>query len=160
MLWTNDSDVFEQCSGTINIKSERIESKVLEIIKRYKINEYFFLDSSFPMLKMLSDQGENNLAIRFSEYEGMDTIRAMQGRASWVWVDCFSKLPLTKTIFKEIKEMKYKVCIVSPELQGQNEKLEEYAAYLQQEQIIPDAVCSKVYNFNRWSNFFDFECNK
>jgi hypothetical protein len=147
---------YEHGTMILNVKSERIESKVLEIIKRYKIKEYFFLDSSFPMLKLLSDQGENNLAIRFSEYEGMDTIRAMQGRANWVWVDCFSGFPLTREIYREIKALKYKICIVSPELQGQDEKLEKYALYMQQQQIIPDAVCSKIYNFQRWKKFFNF----
>ncbi|GAA3957797.1 hypothetical protein [Allohahella marinimesophila] len=140
----------------LNIKSERIELRAIELIKRHKIQKYFFLDSSFPMLKLLSDLGENNLAVRFSEYEGMDTLRAMRGRARWVWVDCFSRLPLTDIIYQELKDLNYNICIVSPELQGQDEKLEDYAAYMRQEKIVPDAICSKVYNFERWKKFFEF----
>ena len=34
----------------LNIKSERIELRVLELIKQYGIQKYFFLDSSFPMI--------------------------------------------------------------------------------------------------------------
>ena len=37
----------------LNIKSERIEYKVLEIIKLYNIKNYFFLDSSIPMINNL-----------------------------------------------------------------------------------------------------------
>ena len=33
-----------------NIKSERIEEEVAKIFKKFKINNYFFLDSSFPQI--------------------------------------------------------------------------------------------------------------
>ena len=57
----------------LNIKSERIEFRVLELLKKYKVEKYFFLDSSFPMIYLLSEQGEKNIALRFSEFEGLDT---------------------------------------------------------------------------------------
>ena len=56
----------------LNIKSERIELKILEILSEFKISNYFFLDSSFPMIHNLIQRGESNIAIRFSEYEGID----------------------------------------------------------------------------------------
>ena len=34
----------------LNIKSERIEYKVLELMRKYNITDYFFLDSPFPMI--------------------------------------------------------------------------------------------------------------
>lgn len=49
----------------LNVKSERIEYKILELLKKYNINNYFFLDSSFPMIYKLSSEGNKNLAIRF-----------------------------------------------------------------------------------------------
>ena len=102
----------------LNIKSERIEHRVLELINKYQIKSYFFLDSSFPMIFLLSNMGEKNIALRFSEYEGMDTIRAMAGKVTWVWVDCFTQFPLTKGVYDEMKGLGYKLCMVSPELQG------------------------------------------
>ena len=36
-----------------NIKSERIEFKILNLINKFKIKDYFFLDSSFPMIRLL-----------------------------------------------------------------------------------------------------------
>lgn len=134
----------------LNIKSERIEHKVLELIDKYAVKDYFFLDSSFPMIKLLSDMGETKIALRFSELEGLDTIRNMAGKATWVWVDCFTKLPIDKDSYAELKKLGYKLCMVSPELEGQPEKLDEYKAFLEGNDIVMDAVCTKVYNFGKW----------
>ena len=82
----------------LNIKSERIEWKILELLKKYNILNYFFLDCSFPMIYQLSEKNENKIALRFSEYEGLDTIVKMKDRVSWVWIDCFSHNPLTYEI--------------------------------------------------------------
>lgn len=134
----------------LNIKSERIEHKVLEMIANYDVKSYFFLDSSFPMIKLLSDQGEHNIALRFSELEGLDTIRNMAGKADWIWVDCFTRLPIDKESYAELKSLGYKLCMVSPELEGQPEKLEEYKRFLEENEIVMDAVCTKKYNFEKW----------
>jgi hypothetical protein len=134
----------------LNIKSERIEHKVLELLKKYNIKKYFFLDSSFPMIYLLSKDGEKNIALRFSEFEGTDTIVNMKNKVKWIWVDCFSKLPITKENYEFLKENGYKFCLVSPELQGQEEKLVEYKKYLEDEEIIFDALCTKVYNIEKW----------
>ena len=135
----------------LNIKSERIEHKVLELIQKYNIKKYFFLDSSFPMIHLLSKSGEKNIALRFSEFEGLDTILSMAGKVQWVWVDCFSKLPITKENYKLLKENGFKFCLVSPELQGQDEKLDEYKDYLKSEEINFDAICTKMYNIKKWT---------
>lgn len=134
----------------LNIKSERIEYKVLDLLKKYNIEKYFFLDSSFPMIKALTDQGELNIALRYSEFEGIDTIRLMSGRAKWVWVDCFNSFPLEEDTYLKLKNMGYKLCFVSPELQGQPEKIEEYAGNIKKRNINFDAICTKLYNIDGW----------
>ncbi len=136
----------------LNIKSERIEHKVLELIKKYNIKKYFFLDSSFPMIYLLSKSGEKNIALRFSEFEGIDTIVNMKDKVKWIWVDCFTKLPITKENYKLLKDSDFKFCLVSPELQGQAEKLEEYKAYLMNNKIKFDVICTKIYNIEKWKN--------
>jgi hypothetical protein len=136
----------------LNIKSERIEYKVLELIKKYNIKKYFFLDSSFPMIYSLSKDGEKNIALRFSEFEGVDTLLNMQGRVKWVWVDCFSKLPIGEENYKLLKNNGFQFCLVSPELQGQDEKIEEYKQYLKKENIVFDAICTKIYNIEQWKS--------
>jgi hypothetical protein len=134
----------------LNIKSERIEHKVLELLKQFNIINYFFLDSSFPMIKLLSQQGEHRCAVRFSEFEGLDTVMAMKGRIDWVWVDCFSHLPIDAESFKLLKDAGFKLCLVSPELQGRPEDIESYKNELKNHGIIFDAICTKFYNINKW----------
>ncbi|MBI5196138.1 MAG: hypothetical protein HZA10_07430 [Nitrospirae bacterium] len=153
-----DGEDFEQYlkgykHGTmiLNIKSERIELKVMDLIKKYNVRDYFFLDSSFPMIYLLSKMGEKNIALRFSEFEGLDTIMAMQGAVDWIWVDCFTKLPVNKENYKTLKDAGFKLCLVSPELQGRDQDLEKYREYLRKEDILFDAICTKNYNIRRWA---------
>lgn len=143
---------YEHGKIILNIKSERIEHRVLELLEKYNQKDYFFLDSSFPMIYLLSKQGEQNVAIRFSEFEGIDTLKQMQGKVKWVWVDCFTRLPLDNAIYKQLKEMGYKLCLVSPELQGRDADIEKYKDYLAKEGITFDAICTKEYNISRWEN--------
>lgn len=134
----------------LNVKSERIEYKILDMLRQYKVENYFFLDSSFPMIYALSKEGESGIAIRFSEYEGMDTIRSMSEKVKWIWIDSFQTLSLTKEQYREMKRLGYKLCLVSPELQGRDADIERYIDYLNQNQIFVDAICTKVYNIERW----------
>jgi hypothetical protein len=141
---------YEHGTMILNIKSERIEHRVLELISKYKIPNYFFLDSSFPMIYLLSQEGEQNMALRYSEFEGLDTIFSMKGKVKWVWVDCFSKVPITQAEYKALKEAGFSLCFVSPELQKQPEKLEAYKAHFKEEGIHFDAICTKSYNIEKW----------
>lgn len=136
----------------LNIKSERIELKALELLKKYNIQKYFFLDSSFPMIKLLTDRGERNIALRFSELEGIENLRLMQGKCDWVWADCFTRFPLTRENYRIIKDMGYKLCFVSPELEGQPEKITEYRKIAEENKIMFESICSKLANIHFWIN--------
>lgn len=132
----------------LNIKSERIENRVLELLKKYNINKYFFLDSSFPMIYQLMKQGEINIALRYSEFEGIDTILNMKDSIKWVWVDCFNKYPLDIETYKILKE-NFKLCLVSPELQGHDNSIVEKFIKINIEMPF-DAVCTK--NSHIWKS--------
>lgn len=134
----------------LNVKCERIEWKILEIIRKYKVEKYFFLDSSFPMINLMTLKGERNIAIRFSEYEGLDTILALKGKIEWVWVDCFSKLPLNPGNYKTLKEAGYKLCLVSPELVSRKDDITSYRNYLLEQEITVDAICTKQNCVSIW----------
>jgi len=136
----------------LNIKSERIEYKVLELLQKFNIIEYFFLDSSFPMIYKLSNEGETKMAVRFSEFEGLDTVMNMKGKVDWVWVDCFTKVPLNHNIYRILKEAGFKLCFVSPELQNQSDKVNQYNEYFKNENILFDMICTKYYNIAKWEN--------
>jgi len=133
----------------INVKSERVEFKALEFLRKYGIEDFFFLDSSFPMLYTLSEQGERRLALRFSEFEGLETLRKCAGRAEWVWVDCFRRFCLDVGMAEEIHNLGYRLCAVSPELQGRPEEIDEYAAKAATCGI--DAVCAKLQYMEKWN---------
>ena len=140
--------------GTIilNIKSESIEFRVLDLLIKYKVKDYFFLDCSFPMIYLLSEQGEKNIALRFSEFEGLDTIMNMKDRVNWVWVDCFSTFPLKNEAYEIIKKNKLKICIVSPELLGRENEINSYIDIVKDRGFKIDAVCSKINNYISWNN--------
>jgi len=104
------------------------------------------------MIYLLSKAGEKNISLRFSEYEGLDTILNMKNKVDWVWVDCFTKLPITKENYKILKENNFKICLVSPELQNQEDKLLDYKSYLKKNDIVFDAICTKSYNIQKWKS--------
>lgn len=134
----------------LNIKSERIEWKILRLLEQYDIKNYFFLDSSFPMIHLLSSYGEKNIALRVSEFEGMDTVRNMAGKINWIWIDCFTKIPIEKQEYDELKQLGYRLCFVSPELEGRDQEIEIYKRHLENQGMVFDAVCTKDYNIGRW----------
>lgn len=136
----------------LNIKSERIEFNVLKLLKKYGIKKYFFLDSSFPMIVSLINKGESKIAFRFSEFETIHNILKLKSKIDWVWIDCFTKLPINKENYKQLKDLNIKLCLVSPELQNQEHKIEEYKKYLQNEKIYLDAICCKEKNICKWKD--------
>jgi len=142
---------YEHSFIILNIKSERIEWKILDLLKKYNIKNYFFLDSSFPMIYQMSNKNEKNIALRFSEFEGIDTIIEMKNKVSWVWVDCFTKNPLTPEIYKILKDNNLKLCFVSPELQGQPDNIDLYKNYFKNNNIKLDMICTKYYNIKKWN---------
>ena len=135
----------------LNVKSERIELRILEILPKYDVKSYFFLDSSFPMIWLLSNQGEKNVALRISEVEGLDTARNMAGKVEWIWLDCFSRIPIGKVEFDELHSLGYKICFVSPELEGIDKDIEDYKKQLEENGMVMDAICTKLYNVKRWA---------
>ena len=140
-------------NGTLilNIKSERIEIECLKLLEKYNINNYFFLDSSFPMIYLLNkDYQNNNIACRFSEYENLNNFIDNKNMYSTIWVDCFTIFPLNKENYKLVKNENKKICIVSPELQKQPEKIIKYRDNIIENNIIPDIICCKSYNIIQW----------
>jgi hypothetical protein len=61
-------------------------------------------------------------------------------------------MPMTPPIYDELRLLGYKICIVSPELQAQPEKLDKYAKQLAD--MPPDAICTKAHNIDRWKRLF------
>lgn len=137
----------------LNVKCERLEIKILELLKKYKIKKYFFLDSTIPMINALTKHHKiSKIAVRFSELESFENLKKFSGKVEWVWVDCFDNFILTKKLQEEIHGLGYKICIVSPELQGRQDDINIYRDYIYSNNIEIDAICTKVYNIPLWKN--------
>ena len=125
----------------LNIKEEGIEYRVKEMLQRFQIEDYFFLDLSFPALVKMMKAGEKRVAVRFSEYEALQTALGMAGKVQWVWVDCFSRMPLQKQTYRLLAPH-FKLCLVSPELLGRDAaEIKDYKRMLAPFRL--DAVCTK-----------------
>lgn len=125
----------------LNIKSEGIEEEVLRLVEKYEVPDYFFLDTSIPFMIKYINRGWNKFAVRFSEYEPLELSLKFKDKVEWVWVDCFNFLPMDNITYLELKKH-FKICIVSPELQGHElSMIEKFKRQLSSFEI--DAVCTK-----------------
>ena len=79
----------------LNVKEEGLEDELIAIMSTYQIEDFFFLDQSFPFLLKTIKTGETRCALRVSEYEDINTVLNLMGKVQWVWVDCFTTFPLT-----------------------------------------------------------------
>lgn len=129
----------------LNVKEEGLEDRLIEIMRAHNISDFFFLDQSFPFLIRTSRRGERRCAVRVSEFETIDTALTLSGKIDWVWVDCFTRFPLTGAQAHRLQEAGFRLCLVSPELQGRTDPQEIVAlrALLAAEGIVPEAVCTK-----------------
>ena len=130
----------------LNVKEEGLEQRLLKLMADHCIEDFFFLDQSFPFLIKTARQGERRCAVRVSEFESIETALALGGMIDWVWVDCFSRFPLSGTEARKLQAQGFRLCLVSPELQGRDgaQEVSEMRALLHQEGISPDAVCTKM----------------
>jgi len=142
-----ESWLAEYRHGTLilNVKEEGLEERLIDLMKKYQISDYFFLDQSFPFLVKWSRNGENNCAVRLSEFESIETVLTLKGKVDWVWVDCFTYFPLDSISAQRLQEGGFKLCLVSPELQGRKAETEipQLLALLEDNNIKADAVCTK-----------------
>jgi hypothetical protein len=141
------------CKGPLilNLKSEGIEAKCIDLMTKYNISNWFFLDMSMPFfvnhsiqseLRSIEGFGPENLAVRFSDFEPIDYAIAFKHRVNWVWVDTFRDFPLSVEKYTELKEAGFKICLVSPELQGfPKEEINNIKNKIQGFDV--EAVCTK-----------------
>lgn len=120
----------------LNTKEDGLEKSILQQLQEAEIENYFFLDTCLPTLVKLSQNGLKNIAVRYSNFEPLESVLKFQGLAEWVWVDCFANQ--YPTFHPALKN--FKICLVSPELQGF-----ELASNTQRDQWLPqaDAICTK-----------------
>jgi hypothetical protein len=125
----------------LNTKAEGMEERLIALMEKHKIENYFFLDLSLPFLIKYMKKGVSKIAVRFSEFEPIEFVMKFAGKVEWLWVDCFNELPLNGGNYKLLKE-NFKLCLVSPELQGHGiERIQDFKKQIENFPI--DAVCTK-----------------
>lgn len=131
----------------VNLKTEGIEEKCAAELKRHSLKNWFFLDISMPYFVKLAisknnEFNSNNLCVRFSDYESLEYAKRFAGLADWIWIDIFEEFPLNETTYREIIKCGFKICLVSPELQGHSLSLINDIKIKISGMTI-DAVCTK-----------------
>ncbi|MBI4677633.1 MAG: hypothetical protein HY748_08620 [Elusimicrobia bacterium] len=126
----------------LNVKEDGIEDRVRRMVLARGIEDFFFLDLSFPALVRMTRRGERRVAVRVSEYEPLDTALRLRRKAAWVWLDCFTRLAWDRAA-AEALATGFKVCVASPEVQGHPvSRIPSFKRALAG--FEPAAVCTKV----------------
>lgn len=139
----------------LNIKEEGLELYILDLMKKYNISSFFFLDQSFPALIKTTTSGEKRTAVRISEYEDIKTALNLTGKSEWVWVDLFTCFPLNSHRYNALRNAGYKLCLVSPELLGRecSQELINLQQHIISHNMFFHAVCTKKPNLWKQLNF-------
>jgi len=156
----SDGEIFEEYLKefnhallVINIKSQHLEVKILELLNLHNIKNYFFLDSAFSSLVMLNSQDDNNISFagRLSEYESIETIELSSNLINWVWVDSFTRLGFGPDEYKKIRNLNKRICLTGPDLLGRPDDIIKFKDEIKKLEILPDAICTKFNNIGLWS---------
>ena len=132
----------------VNIKETGIESEALNALRRCGITNYFLLDVEFPYLYKASQRGERAMAVRFSEVEGLDTVKCFKGLVDWTWIDVNTTLPLDLNSLATLSG--FRNCLVSPDLWNRSEEIPIYLKQIKAMGFRPDAVVAKQENLDAW----------
>jgi hypothetical protein len=131
---------FRHAFVIFNLKCDGLVEPVLALAEQFGVQNFFLLDLANPTLINLARRGERRIAVRYSEFEPLEFALAFAGLVDWVWVDCFTHLPLNAESYRRLAAH-FKLCLVSPEMQGHGRA--EIARYRRQLQTMPlDAVCT------------------
>ena len=136
---------FDHKTLILNVKEEGLEDALLKRMATRDVTDFFFLDQSFPFLLKTARAGERRCAVRVSEYESIETALSLTGLIDWIWVDVFTRFALTGREAARLKAAGFRLCLVSPELQGRwdEREIDDIKATCIREGIELDAVCTK-----------------
>jgi hypothetical protein len=66
---------YEHGTLILNVKEEGLESRLIALMKKHGIEDYFFLDQSFPFLVKWAKAGERRCAVRMPGWTGITSAR-------------------------------------------------------------------------------------
>ena len=115
----------------LNIKADGLQEKLLKLIKKYEVSNYFVFDMSIPETIGYLNNGYK-IFTRQSEYEPTP---AFVDIIDGIWLDEFVTHWIKIDTIKNHIENNRKVCIVSPELHQRN-YLSEWENYKEISKIV------------------------
>lgn len=122
----------------INVKEEGLETIIIELLNKYNITNYVFLDEPFWYLLNSSRKLNNkNFAIRVSKFESVETALKSRELSDWVWYDYFDDYVNVSDI-KKLIDSGFKVIMPSPELVNSTK---DYEHILKENNIAIWAIC-------------------
>lgn len=133
--------VFKHKLIVLDIKTEGIENKVIELAEKYCSNKYFLVNLMPSAMKKIIGRDFKKIAVRFSDMESIETCKFWEGKAEWVWVDIFRDFPLDEQKAESLKK-NFKLCTISPEIIGLRAAVERYRGRMNVMKI--DAVCTDL----------------
>ncbi len=140
----------------LNTKETGIETRIIEMMKKLEIEDYFLLDVEFPFIYRAAFKGVPDLngraAIRFSEAEPIEQALLLKGKFKWVWVDTNTRLPLDTETYNKLKEAGYKLALVCPDKWGRPEDIPKYIEQMKKDGIKIDAVMTGEAYVKQWEN--------
>ena len=148
-LFSNWIKYFKHKLLVLNVKEEGLEQKIVSILKKNNIRNFFFHDQTFSSL--LKNMHKTKVSIRYSEFEDLKKIDKLFDSIKWVWLDNFNEIKINRKFYSFIKKKKVKICIVSPELvkKSRSKEIKKIKSYFEKNKYIVDAVCTK--NSKLWS---------
>ena len=129
----------------LNVKEEGLEQRLMDLMRARGVERWFFLDQSFPFLVKTARTGERRCAVRVSEFEAIETALTVAPLVDWVWVDCFTRFPLSAQQAAALTGAGLKLCLVSPELQGRPAEtaIPQMRRLVEDLGVTVEAVCTK-----------------
>lgn len=148
-LFSNWIKYFKHKLLVLNVKEEGLEQKIVSILEKNNIKNFFFHDQTFSSL--LKNMHKTKVSIRYSEFEDLKKIDKLFDSIKWVWLDNFSEIKINRKFYSFLKKKKVKICIVSPELvkKSRSKEIKKIKSYFKKNKYIVDAVCTK--NSELWS---------
>lgn len=134
----------------LNIKESGIEYEVIRLAKKYKIKNFFLLDVEMPLICINKKKINKYMAVRFSEYEPIDTISKLKNNVGWIWIDTFKTLPISKKNSLIIK--RFNSCLVCPERWGRPSDISKYYKILKKINFFPSSVMTNLKFAKNWEN--------
>ena len=137
----------------LNVKEEGIEDLIHTYINKYKIKEYFLLDSTLPKIfESVKLRKKLGFCLRISKFEKLNGVNFFNKKIKWIWIDTFeNEIPLSIEKLKFFSK-KFKLCLVSPELvKSNNIKLTKFLRINKNKLKFFKAVCSK--DLLTWTNY-------